>query len=107
PAPAPTPSAPADPNASTNSRIVVKTWNVTSFTSNGTELIGSAVTSYALTFTKVDDATGDIKHTILINGLQDVVTESYTIRNSGKEISIDGDILGISISGNTLTMEGN
>jgi hypothetical protein len=106
PAPS-TPSTPTDANATTNSKIVGKTWNVTSFTANGGELIGSVVTSYKLTFTKVDAATGDVTHTMIQNGLTDVATENYTIRNSGKEISIDGDVLSISISGNTLTMEGN
>lgn len=97
-----------DANETVNNQIASGSWTVTSWTANGVELIQSVYNSVIITCTKEDKNNGTVVLAMIdMGGGSQNETDKYMIRNNGKEIEIDGDVLTISVSGTNLTLEGN
>ncbi len=107
--PAPTtPTATVDANEAKNNAISSGSWTVTSYTENGTERMQSALNSFTMTFKKEDKNNGNTTWALIdLTGGAQNITGKYEVRNNGTEIDMEGDILGFTVSGSSLTIEGN
>ncbi|MBL7719344.1 MAG: hypothetical protein JNL72_10950 [Flavipsychrobacter sp.] len=107
--PAPTtPTATVDANESKNNAISANSWTVTSYTENGQERMQSALNSFTMTYKKEDKNNGTATWALIdLQGGSQNVSDKYEIRNNGTEIDLGGDILGFTVSGSSLTIEGN
>ena len=95
-----------DPNEAANNAIAGN-WEVTSFTSNGTELMQIAVTSFEMEYMKQGPFDGETEWTLfLIDGSASKTEGDYQIENSGSEIDIDGDDFDLEIDGDKLEIQG-
>ncbi len=89
---------------------IVGTWNVTSYTEDGEELMGDEYTEFTLTFNAYEGTTG--------SGTWSIVSESefgdfefdfplvYAISEDGSSIELMGETMDLEIVNNTLTMSG-
>jgi hypothetical protein len=83
-------------------------WDVTSLTEDGVETIGYEYTSWKMDFSKETPQGGEVEMTIIFtDGTTDQGDADYSIRNEGRQISIDGDEMRIKVDGDELTLTGN
>lgn len=68
------------------SRRLDGTWNVTSYTSDGVEYIGSFIDSFTITFTKDDKETGTATSTSVSSGYSSSSTSNYTIGDKAETL---------------------
>ena len=95
-----------DPNVDVNNRLEGD-WDVESFTVDGTEYMGSVVTSFEMEYEKQSDTEGEAQWTVIYsNGTTERTEGDYEIQNSGQEIDFDNTDLEIEIDGDELTLEG-
>ena len=95
-----------DPNVDVNNRLEGD-WDVESFTVDGTEYMGSVVTSFEMEYEKQSDTEGEAQWTVIYsNGATERTEGDYEIQNSGQEIDFDNTDLEIEIDGDELTLEG-
>jgi len=99
---------PKDPNEVTNDRLVKHSWEVRSFTADGVETMKVLYNSIDMSFTKEDKTNGRSSWRVINTLAQASNLESkYSVRNQGREIDLDGDLMDISVDDNNLTFKGN
>ena len=96
-----------DPNIEINSQLQGN-WEVTSYTSDGVEYLGTIFQSLDMDFEKEGPSEGEVEMTLVDSeGSTLIETTDYTVRNNGKEIDLE-DVMEfeIDLDGDDLQLEG-
>ncbi len=89
------------------------TWDATSFTEDGVELIGSLLTSFEMYFGEYNkkDGKGDYKFTAVLLGSSIIETGTYSLDSAGEEVTFTTDAgetttYMLTLDGDNLELEG-
>ena len=103
-----TPMEEVDENEKANDKVDGD-WRVTSLRIDGVETIGWLFQKVTMEFdADKDAATGDTEWEFLdFDGITDIASGSYEIKNDGEELELDGDEFELHVTSSNLDLEGN